>query len=115
MTEREKEAFYRNVGEMIKAARVKKKFNQGAFADALNLSRTSIVNIEKGRQRPALHLLFDIANFTDSSTEDLVPKTITEEKGESEMPQEIIEELNEASPEVRKKVNEWLKKQQAKH
>lgn len=61
MTEQELEMFYSQISTKIVEIRKKLKFTQQTFADRLNISRASIVNIEKKRQRPTIHLLYEIS------------------------------------------------------
>lgn len=65
--------FYTDVGENIKNYRSKLGYSQDDLAKYLDLTRTSIVNIEKGRQRPPLHAICEIASFLKISIEDLIP------------------------------------------
>jgi|SRR5579863_4780569 len=69
----EKLAFYKMLGERIRIARVTAGLKQDALAGQLKLSRVSIVNIEKGRQHPPLHLLWDIAHLLDINVITLLP------------------------------------------
>ena len=48
----------------------------------VDLSRTSITNIEKGRQRILLHQLVDIAAALDAKPQDLMPP----DDGKSSLP-----------------------------
>jgi transcriptional regulator with XRE-family HTH domain len=73
MTESEQENFYKLLGERIKDARTKTGLKQEAFASYLNLSRASIVNIEKGRQHPPIHVLFVIAKVLNIDVGELLP------------------------------------------
>jgi transcriptional regulator with XRE-family HTH domain len=45
------------------------------MADALGLTRTSAVNIEKGRQHLAVHQLVRVADFLGCNPGDLIPTT----------------------------------------
>lgn len=54
--------FYNHIGKNIKTIRNSKNLRQEDLANMVGLSRTSIVNIEKGRQKLLLHTLVDIAN-----------------------------------------------------
>lgn len=63
MTEQELSLLYAQLGYRIKGLRESAELNQSAFAEFLGLSRASIVNIEKGRQRPSLHLLLQISQI----------------------------------------------------
>jgi len=65
--------FYIRLGHLIKIARVKAKKSQDTLAKHLGLSRVSIVNIEKGRQKMLIHDLVLTAQFLDVSLTDLVP------------------------------------------
>lgn len=69
----EKRKFYKYIGERIHDARVKMNYNQKGLADSVELTRVSIVNIEKGRQHPSIHLLWRIAKILKVSIHDLLP------------------------------------------
>ena len=62
--------FYRRLGEIIKRARVEFGVSQEIVAEALGLSRVSIVNIEKGRQKIQIHTLIEIVNYLDIPISD---------------------------------------------
>ena len=47
---------------------------QEALAAKARLTRTSIINIEKGRQQVLLHTLVDIANALNVSPIELIPE-----------------------------------------
>jgi transcriptional regulator with XRE-family HTH domain len=66
--------FYKAVGSLIQKNRTEKKLTQEKLAEKVSLTRTSITNIEKGRQKLLLHTLFDIAYYLGISIEDLIPK-----------------------------------------
>ena len=65
--------FYVGIGDKIKKVRTKRDYSQDDLAKFLDLTRTSVVNIEKGRQRPPIHTLFEIASFLNVPVEDLFP------------------------------------------
>ncbi len=65
MNEKEKKYLYDFVGSKIKDLRNDVGVSQNDLATKLNLSRVSIVNIEKGRQHLSLHLLYEIARIFD--------------------------------------------------
>lgn len=68
----DKDRFYKHVGEKIRAARGK-GLSQEALAAAVGLTRTSISNIEKGRQRLLLHTLVDLAATLKVTPASLLP------------------------------------------
>lgn len=53
--------FYETLGKRIRQARDERNISQGEMARAVGLSRTSITNIEKGRQPIQVHILIKIA------------------------------------------------------
>lgn len=79
VTVSDQENFYKSLGQRIREARQKNKFTQDDFANRLDLSRASIVNIEKGRQHPPIHSLWNIAKLLNLEIADLLPSTKTEQ------------------------------------
>lgn len=65
--------FYREVGARIRAAREQKEMSQGKLASGLNLSRTSMTNIERGKQKFLLHTFIGIAKLLDVPITSLLP------------------------------------------
>jgi DNA-binding XRE family transcriptional regulator len=65
--------FYSEFGKRLGEARRAAKVTQEALAKSVGLSRTSIVNIEKGRQPAHLHLVAKIATSLGTSVSALVP------------------------------------------
>ena len=66
---------YRELGRKIRQARERQgqKLSQAALAQRLGISRASMVNIEAGRQRAPLHLLWQIAELLGSDLTLLIP------------------------------------------
>ncbi|MEW6227545.1 MAG: helix-turn-helix transcriptional regulator [Bacillota bacterium] len=62
------------MGRLIRNERDKRGFTQEALAKAVDLSRTSITNIELGRQRFPLHKLWEIARALGVETRVLLPE-----------------------------------------
>lgn len=67
---------YRELGRKIREARERsgEKFSQERLAKRLKVSRASIVNIEAGRQRAPLHLLWQIAEVLGTDLTLLIPR-----------------------------------------
>jgi transcriptional regulator with XRE-family HTH domain len=63
MTEKDQEILYKSIGNQIKDLRKRMRLSQEELAEQLGLSRASVVNIEKGRQHPSVHMLVDIAKI----------------------------------------------------
>lgn len=64
---------YSELGKKIAQHRLKRGWTQDRLAQAVRLGRTSIVNIEAGKQRPPLHLIWELADHLEATVEDLLP------------------------------------------
>lgn len=65
--------FYAELGGRVRRAREAAGLTQPELAKALGLTRSSVSNLEAGRQRPPLHLLAAIAQQTGQAWSDLLP------------------------------------------
>lgn len=88
--------FYRGVGERVRNAR-NGRMTQEELGNAIGLSRTSVTNLEKGRQRIPLHVLVDIAKQLEVVVDSLIPDQTMVES---------VESLISALPSANKK---WIK------
>lgn len=95
----ETKAFYREIGRRIRDAREDKHLTQEALALIVSLNRTSVTNIEKGRQQLLVHTLVEIAKALDVSPESLLPKPLSSAGGLDEL-------LKDQSPEAQ----EWIRR-----
>jgi DNA-binding XRE family transcriptional regulator len=66
---------YQKLGEGVKMKRKAIQMKQEELARLVQLSRASIVNIEKGRHRPQLHILYSLAASLGCQPADLLPST----------------------------------------
>jgi transcriptional regulator with XRE-family HTH domain len=69
------EPFYREFGNALRRAREAKAVSQTTLAAEVGLSRTSIANIERGRQRVLLHLLPEFGRVLGVDPTRLLPQT----------------------------------------
>lgn len=98
MTE-EASKLYSLVGKSIKSARDKKGMSQHKLANAVKLTRTSITNIEKGRQKILLDTLWQIASILEVTIMEFIPN-----------PQDIQVSLEAKLPEnVSQDERAWIK------
>lgn len=65
---------YKEFGRRLRHARKTAKLTQEMLAEQVGLNRTSITNIENGRQRIPLHLLFSLATIVGVHPTSLLPK-----------------------------------------
>ncbi len=67
---------YRQIGDNIKKRRQSLKLNQTSLAKSINLSRTSLVNIEQGKQHPSVFVLLEISEKLGVTLHDLIPDRV---------------------------------------
>lgn len=65
--------FYVSVGDRIRDARSRARLTQAELAASLGLARSSIANIEGGRQRLPLHMFVFIAEKLGIDVSELLP------------------------------------------
>lgn len=67
------EKLYQDIGIRVRDAREINGITQELLATQLGLSRASIINLEKGRHRPSVHLLIEIAEILQLDYTSLIP------------------------------------------
>lgn len=94
-------AFYEEVGRRIREARKRRKppLTQEALGELVSLTRTSITNVEKGRQKFLLHTLADIAAALQVQPASLLPQSSAESD----------RQLDEALKNRPRAEKEWIK------
>ena len=65
--------FYQQLGANIRGHRKALKLSQDALAKMVGLTRTSLTNIENGRQHPPLHTFCEIVEQLKVGVTDLLP------------------------------------------
>jgi transcriptional regulator with XRE-family HTH domain len=65
---------YRLLGQYIKSARLQRHLTQEELAAYVGLTRTSINNIEHGRQRIQIHTLYALADALQTRPAALLPR-----------------------------------------
>ena len=96
---------YIALGRLVRSRRAQVGLTQDELARRVGMTRTSITNIESGRQKVQLHTLYDIADALDVAPEALLPPP------EAQTPEAIEERLLEGlTPEEQ----DWAKRLLAK-
>ena len=93
---------YSEFGKLVRRHRVRLKLTQDQLADRVGLSRTSITNIEKGRQKVLIHHLILLAESLQVSPEALLPPV-----GIPQIPPEIEQKLGR---DLRDKEKDWVRR-----
>lgn len=78
---------YRNIGLNIRRVRSQISLTQEQLGKAVGLSRTSINNIEHGRQKLLIHMLFDIATVCRVTPQTL----LVQQEGVTNVPSDLQE------------------------
>lgn len=65
---------YIEIGLKIRAARLDRSWKQEDLAEAVGLTRSSVANIEAGRQKMLVHSLVRIAESLDVAVDTLLPE-----------------------------------------
>jgi transcriptional regulator with XRE-family HTH domain len=66
-------AFYKQLGANIRKSRRRLELSQDDLARSIGLTRTSLTNIENGRQHPPLHTFCDLAEQLKVDISALLP------------------------------------------
>lgn len=113
--------FYRELGRIISQKRKGTHLNQAALGAKVGLSRTSITNIECGRQQVALHMLYELANALGIEPQDLLPakKFVQREKvlrlDQRHVSHEMAHTLEELYSQLTTRGGEGKEKKDASH
>lgn len=113
------DALYEWVGGRLAQARRSAKLSQEVLASRVGLTRASIVNIERGRQRPPLHLLWQLAALCSVDPLSLLPTQDQLEARAStvELTPKVLKAIETAAtsdPETRRLVTEFIQKATAR-
>lgn len=68
-------SLYTAFGARLRQARRQMGLTQEQLGKRVGLTRTSITNIERGEQRPPLHIIFQLAAAIAVEPRDLLPST----------------------------------------
>jgi transcriptional regulator with XRE-family HTH domain len=68
-----KKNLYKQIGQRIKEWRSDNDLTQEQLAISIGVLRTSIANIEAGRQKAPLHVLYEICSVFDKEITELLP------------------------------------------
>lgn len=85
-------------GKLLARARGQANLSQTELADRMQLSRASIINIEKGRQNITLVALYKLATILDASPDSLLP----------EQPDSLITKTDEIPTELQDLIRDEL-------
>jgi DNA-binding XRE family transcriptional regulator len=90
---------YRVLGRKVRQTREVQRMSQDLLAQHLGISRASMVNIEAGRQRAPLHLLWQIAEVLHSKLIELIPTPdeVAVRPNQPLLDEEVIDQIEEVA------------------
>lgn len=90
---------YRGVGRKLRQTRENQHLSQESLAKRLGISRTSMVNIEAGRQRAPLHLLWQIAELLETKLPLLIPspEELLVPRNQTVLDRELMKQIEEVA------------------
>ena len=90
---------YRVLGRKVRQMREVQGLSQDQLAQRLGISRASMVNIEAGRQRAPLHLLWQIAEVLHSKLIDMIPtaEDVAVRPNQGLLDREVIDQIEEVA------------------
>lgn len=65
--------FYQEIGNRIREARNNQGLSQDSLASCLNLTRNSIINLEKGRHKPSVYQIYELSGILNVDFFSLIP------------------------------------------
>jgi transcriptional regulator with XRE-family HTH domain len=75
-TRAEQAAFYQQIGTNIRKCRTRLNLSQNALGRLIGMTRTSLTNIENGRQHPPLHTFCEIVEQLKVDIAELLPSPL---------------------------------------
>jgi len=93
------EELYLEVGRRLRQARETQGLSQEKLATQLGLSRASVVNIEAGRQRAPMHLLWQLSEALGTDLTLLIPRReeLLPSEKEVSLDPVIVKQIKEAA------------------
>ena len=91
------EHLYRSIGQLVRAGRKEAELTQDELAQRVGLTRTSINNIEHGRQKIQVHTLYALAEALSVPASALLPPTGSQQPSvsENQLPKDLLPEERE--------------------
>ena len=107
------ERLYRLIGRKLCLARKAAGFSQTSLAATVGISRVSLVNVEHGRQRPPIAVLWDIAEAIGVELMELIPlrAELADGAGDVQLDAKTVELIAAAAdddPATRRKLAEFI-------
>ena len=101
------QAYYERLGALIRQRRKNRRLTQVGLAELWGLNRTTVVNIERGRQRVSVFQLVVLADHLGCTPRELIPKLDEEhhlseelrDKAPDDLARTFVSEISAASKE----------------
>lgn len=104
LSDAEVERFYAAVGGRVRSTRVGRGVSQSMLAQQIGFTRSSVANLEAGRQRVSLHLFVKIAGTLGVEPSALLPSEALPARRS-----EVLEELGEHLVDIPETAQEFVR------
>lgn len=104
MTTDQQRHLYCEIGKRVRAQRLKAGITQAQLARLTGMSRVSITNLETGKQRIPLHVLYAVAYTVGADPVELLPDVRIEEDA-----LDLLDLTDEEKAAIRRAVEEILR------
>ena len=97
----DEDRLYQTIGKRLRDLRTDVGLSQEAMAKVLGLERTSITNMELGKQRPSMYTLYRCCEYFERSLADLFPELEESSIAKPKLPPEAARALEKIRAERR--------------
>jgi DNA-binding XRE family transcriptional regulator len=100
---------YQRLGHQLRQTREAAELTQAKLAENVGVLRTSITNIEAGRQKAPLHLIYEICAVLQVDIHDILPSLHDLRDSQNSTIEMIGGRLESVSPKSAEVINELLR------
>ena len=86
----DRDGFYRDVGHRIQLQRKRARMTQEEVAKELSMPRATFANVERGRQRVPVDVIWRLAVLFDVAIHVILPEPVREAKTPPSIPSELF-------------------------
>ena len=113
------DSLYLVIGQKIRSRRKERDVSQLNLAKKLKISRTSVVNIEAGRQKAPIHVLWQLAETLETEIHMLIPKQseLDSSSNQAILDADTVRDINEAAagdPQTKRRLAEFVSREKSR-
>jgi transcriptional regulator with XRE-family HTH domain len=89
--------FYQQLGTNIRRCRTRLNLSQDALGKLIGMTRTSLTNIENGRQHPPLHTFCEIVEQLKVDVSELLPRPLVSAEPDNQVKAMVRQQISAAN------------------